>query len=146
MLWLLLAVSASLFWGLSYVFSEQLYKKISVLTGFGLTSLFAAALVLTLSWIRGNLHKDIAQISSSNVVLGWLVAAIITTFLAELCIGFSISEKNATLAGLIEISYPLFIVLFSWLLFKQNHLNLYSLIGGGCIIVGVLLVYKSSGV
>lgn len=145
MLWFILAVGASLFWGLSYVFSEHLYKSVSVLTGFGLNSLIGATLALILSWKQGYLFKDLHQISSSNTTLHWFIGAVLAGFIAELCIGFSISEKNATLAALIEISYPLFIALFSWILFKQNHLNLYSLIGGSCIIIGVLLVYKSSG-
>lgn len=145
-MWFILAIGASLFWGLSYVSSEQLYKKVSVLTGFGLTSLFAAIFVLTLSWLNGSLEKDFAQISSSKTVFGWLVAAILTTFLAELCIGFSITTKNATLASLIEISYPLFIVLFGWILLRYNYLNTYSVAGGICIMIGVLLVYKSSGI
>lgn len=47
--------------------------------------------------------------------------------IAELLIGFSIVAKNATLSGLIEISYPIFIALFSYILFRHT-LNMATII------------------
>ena len=49
-----------------------------------------------------------------------MIAGILALLIAEVFIGFSIVAKNATLAGLVEISYPIFIALFSYLLFKQQ--------------------------
>jgi drug/metabolite transporter (DMT)-like permease len=60
--------------------------------------------------------------------------------IAELFIGFSITAKNATLAGLIEISYPIFIALFSFILFR-SVVNLPTMLGGMIIFVGVFVIY-----
>jgi drug/metabolite transporter (DMT)-like permease len=64
------------------------------------------------------------------------------TVLAELFIGFSIQGKNATLSGLIEISYPFFIAIFSYLLFRKNYLTLSTVFGGLFIAIGVFLIYR----
>jgi hypothetical protein len=53
----------------------------------------------------------------------------------------AIQSKNATLSTLIEISYPIFIILLGWILFKQNHLTPSVLIGGGLIFTGIAVIY-----
>jgi len=60
--------------------------------------------------------------------------------IAEIFIGFSITAKSATLAGLVEISYPIFIALFSYLLFK-SRVSVSTLIGGGIIFCGIFVIY-----
>jgi drug/metabolite transporter (DMT)-like permease len=64
----------------------------------------------------------------------------LSLLIAELCIGFSIISKNATLAGLIEISYPIFIALFSYLLFK-NKITIPTVIGGIIVFFGIFIIY-----
>ena len=61
--------------------------------------------------------------------------------LAELFIALSIVSKNATIAGMIEISYPLFIALFAYLIFRESELNWGIAAGGALIMAGVLTVY-----
>jgi drug/metabolite transporter (DMT)-like permease len=50
------------------------------------------------------------------------------------------SAKNPTLASLIEISYPFFVVLFTWVFFRQCQLNLSTMIGGLLILAGVFVI------
>ena len=52
----------------------------------------------------------------------------------------AISDKNATLASLIEISYPVFVALFAWLLFRQVHLNASVLVGALLVFAGVAVI------
>jgi uncharacterized membrane protein len=66
---------------------------------------------------------------------------VVVLALAELFIALSITGKSDALAGLIEISYPLFIALFSYLLFKESELNVPTAIGGLLIFSGVAVVY-----
>ncbi|MFA6256481.1 MAG: EamA family transporter [Candidatus Absconditabacterales bacterium] len=56
----------------------------------------------------------------------------------------AIKNKNATVASLIEISYPIFVVIFSYLLFKNTNLNTGTIFGGLLIIAGVILVYLAN--
>jgi drug/metabolite transporter (DMT)-like permease len=57
---------------------------------------------------------------------------------------FAIGAKNATVASLIEISYPLFVAFFAWLLFRESQLNWSVLIGGAMILGGVFVVWSGN--
>ena len=140
-MWLVLATVASMFWGMSYVFSEQLYKHISVLTTLAI-EMFVISLIIGVAALwEGTLKTDLATIASSRLVIWLLVASIVTFLVGELGIGFAISGKNATLAGLIEISYPLFIAIFAYLFFNESELNAGTSIGGAIVFAGVCVVY-----
>lgn len=140
-MWILLALGASLFWGLTYVFNEQVYKHISVTTSLALASLVVFVLSLIISIFSNNFSHDISAIISSRRLLVYVILGIAALLIAELFIGFSIVAKNATIAGLVEISYPIFIALFSYLIFKNNQLTLSSIVGGLLIFSGIFVIY-----
>ena len=68
----------------------------------------------------------------------------LSSLLATVLLFLSIDGKNATMAGLIEISYPIFIVLFTWLLFREMHLTWTSALGGLLIMAGAAVVIVGS--
>ena len=70
--------------------------------------------------------------------LGLLQALIFV--LASIFIVISIQNKNATVAGLIELTYPIFTILFTWYFFNENHINSSIIIGGGFIAIGVVII------
>ncbi len=141
-MWIFFALSASFFWGLTYVLSEQVYKKISVLTSLTISNLVTCLVFLLLAAVGGFLKKDLNTLYASKSLLSLMAAETTVAMLAALCIGFSISAKNATLSGLIEISYPIFIALFSYLLYKKNEVTPSVLVGGALIFIGVLIIYR----
>jgi len=78
----------------------------------------------------------------------WSVIGLILLYLAfgsgaYLFNALAIHQKNATLASLLEISYPLFIILFTALFFRQIHLDGIGLIGAVLILLGCVLVVFS---
>ncbi len=75
----------------------------------------------------------------------WLVAAIgLTSTLGAVLLYLSVNSKNATLASLIEITYPVFVVLFAYLFFRQVHVNTSVIFGGLMILVGAgLIIYNN---
>ncbi|HRK98397.1 MAG TPA: EamA family transporter [Alphaproteobacteria bacterium] len=141
-LWLYYACAATVFWGMNCAFLEKLLEKgfpVSMLMA--LESCMALPLFLGLSYIRGTAKQGIDMMRDSTEVL-YLVVAVSASFLtATYFIFHSIQAKNATLAGLIEVSYPIFTILFTWLFFRQFHLNLYSGIGGLLILGGIAVIY-----
>jgi len=139
-MWILFALGASLFWGLTYVLNEEVYKKISIFTSLALISLVTFIVTFMAAYFSGALKADLVSIFSSRRLLMYVLASIGAFLIAELFIAYSITEKNATLAGLIEISYPIFIALFSYILFK-NHVSLPTIFGGAFIFVGVFVIY-----
>lgn len=130
-----------MFWGVSYAISEQLYKYVSIYTVMAIDCLLLAIGFFITAHITGVVGSDLQTIGSSSKVFWLFVAGVITFGVAELFIALSITSKNATLAGLIEVSYPLFIILFSYLLFKENHVNWGIALGGLLIFCGVAMVY-----
>jgi len=140
-MWIIFALGASILWGLTYVLNEQVYKKISVITSLAITSLATFIFLLAWSYWAGLLKHDLAAIAGSKRLTYLIAAEVITLILAELCIGFSIVTKNATLAGLIEISYPIFIAIFAYLLYRENQLSSSTIIGGLLIFAGVFVIY-----
>lgn len=140
-MWFLFATAASVLWGMTYVLDERIYKHISVLTSLAIGCAISAFILGITAFMTGDLKRDISTLATSNQALFFLLAGTATFIAAELLIGFSIQGKNATLAGLIEISYPLFIVLFSYIFFREMNLNLGTALGGALIIAGVLSIY-----
>jgi drug/metabolite transporter (DMT)-like permease len=139
-MWVLLALTASLFWGLSYVFNEEIYKHVSVFTALSIMSFAIFVLTAIMAYITDSLKPDLVAIATSKRLAWYVAGGIMALLIAELFIGFSITAKNATLAGLIEISYPIFIALFSFLLFR-SVVSVPTLIGGAIIFIGVFVIY-----
>lgn len=140
-MWIIYALAASVFWGLTYVINEQVYKKISVVTSLAITATATGLIMLLVAHATVLLKRDFAIIVGSRNLLFLIIAETVVLLIAELFIGLSITSKSATLAGLIEISYPIFIALFAYLLYRENQLNFPTAIGGAFIFIGVFVIY-----
>lgn len=138
-MWIIFALSASLFWGISYVLSGEIYKKISIFTSLGIMSFFVCIAAFLISYFNNSLKSDFTSITSSKRLLLYVIGGTLALLIAELCIGTSIVEKNATLAGLIEISYPIFIAIFSYLIFK-SQVTYPTIVGGFVIFSGIFII------
>lgn len=75
----------------------------------------------------------------NNLTLFLIVTVLF--LVANALILVAIKSKNATVASLIEISYPIFVILFSYLFYKNIHLNLWTIIGWIMILWWIILVY-----
>ena len=73
----------------------------------------------------------------------WLLLSfyVVAMMVANLLITISIAHKNASLSSLIEITYPFFIIMFSWVLFREMHMNLATSLGAVLIFAGVAIIY-----
>lgn len=140
-MWIIFALGASVLWGLSYILFEQIYKKVSVATSLAIVCFVMFFVMLAISYFRGEIKPDITAITSSKKLMWLMAGGTLTAIVADVCIALSITTKNATLAGLVEISYPLFIALFAYLLFKENQLTISTSIGGLLIFSGVAVIY-----
>lgn len=140
-MWFPFAVLASVFWGLTYVFEEKIYKHVSIVSTLAVSFITAGVVFLIAAFLSGVIQKDFHTLTSSRSSLILLGLVTLTTVIAEIGIGLSITNKNASIAGLIEISYPLFIVLFSYLIYKESNLNPGTIVGGVLVFLGVAAIY-----
>jgi drug/metabolite transporter (DMT)-like permease len=73
-----------------------------------------------------------------------LVVSLAAAAVGGLLIYSAIGEKNATLASLIEISYPFFVAMFAWVFFRETQFNLATVLGGVLILGGVFTVFVAN--
>jgi drug/metabolite transporter (DMT)-like permease len=139
-MWILLALGASAMWGLSYTLNGQVFKRISPISSLALGTVVTAIFMVVAAIVTGALKRDFTIVLSSKKLIAMLVIQTVALILAELFICYSIAGKSAVLAGLIEISYPIFIALFTYLIFKEGIANVGTLVGGALIFVGVAVV------
>lgn len=140
-MWLLYALFAAVLWGFEYTFAEKVLKYISVPVFLALELFVASIILAIMAWISGAWQKDVMILSSSSRVSLFFVLGIIAFTTANVLICTAIQSKNATLSSLIEISYPLFIALMTWLLFRENELSWNVGIGGALIFSGLFIIY-----
>jgi drug/metabolite transporter (DMT)-like permease len=143
-MWFFLALAASMFWGATYVLDEQLYRHISVPTTMAVHTLIISVCAWLVAWKQGTIASDFHILLTSRSVGQLFLWCALTFVAAEFLINFSISGKNATLVGLVEISYPLFSALFAYLVFSEGQLNFGTGIGGLLIACGVAVIYSTS--
>ena len=139
--WIVYAISAAILWGLSYTMTEQVMKKLSAMSVMFFCSLGGVIFALTAGLILGSFKKDWEILKSAGTELKLLAVCVTVVMIANVFILLSIKAKNATMAGMIEITYPLFTALFAWVLFKEAQMTTGALIGFVLIIMGVACIY-----
>jgi len=140
-MWLFYALAASLCWGISYAASGPILKKglSPALFFFGYSLLgFAGSLVFLIS--TGKLSSALKMEGLDRGDWGWFLFSIGGSALGAFLTYVAMSAKNPTLASLIEISYPLFVILFAWIFFREMQLNAMTLCGGLLVIAGVAVI------
>ena len=143
-MWALYAIIAAILWGVDYALTEKALQIIRFPMLLSIELFFGFLTMLGIAIFSGSYKTDLAGLFSSNRAMFLVVAIVIAFNIANMFIVLSIGSKNATLSGLIEISYPLFIALFSWLFFRENNLSVGAILGGICILAGVSLIYFSN--
>lgn len=143
-MWAIYAFIASLMWGLSYAVSGWLFTRGLKTYTFFLCSCVAGALLTCIAlFIAGRFNEVIHDIKNIRPMLGWMLIACLAFAFGNLNVCFAISEKNATMAAILESTYPLFVAFAAWILFNEVQLSMMSLFGSSLIIVGSLLVAMS---
>jgi len=140
-MWILYATAASVCWGISYAASGPLLKQgfnpLVFFFGYSLFG-FLGALIALLS--TGRLPSAFAIASLPRGDLGLFLFSISGSALGAYLTYVAMSAKNPTLVSLIEISYPLFVILFAWVFFREMQLNMVTMLGGILVLAGVAVI------
>jgi len=140
--WYLPAIAAAVVWGLHYPLIEHALRRVSLTTVVLLTALPMALVALA---FPARLAEDWRAFTALPSTERWLIAAIAFTSLAgTVLLYLAVRGRNATLASLIEISYPAFVALFAWLLFRDWQLNAGVLFGAFLVFAGTATIIVSS--
>ena len=121
---------------------ETLFRRVDFAAAFSFLSLVNGILVAAVLWVLYP-KQNWWRLGESWSVIGLVLLYLIFGTGAYLFNALAINQKNATLASLLEISYPLFIILFTALFFREIHLDLVGMIGAMLILLGCVLVVFS---
>lgn len=138
-----LAFAAAVLWGLTYCLDERVLAGVPAARLYFLHSLCGCIVGGAILLARGHSVADILRLDAPGVSRGLLLVTAITGAIAALAILGSIQALGATRAAVLEISYPLFVALFSVFLFRER-LDPAVLLGGGFIAAGAAIIVLGS--
>jgi drug/metabolite transporter (DMT)-like permease len=140
-MWLIYAIAASVCWGMSYAASGPILRKgLSPLVFFFGYTLFGLIGALAALLSSGKLPQALRLEGVHRGDLAWFFFSIAGSALGAYLTYAAMSAKNPTLASLIEISYPIFVVIFAWVFFREMQLNTLTICGGLLVIAGVSVI------
>jgi len=145
-LWIIYAFSAAILWGLGYVLAEKIMNETTITPPFLMIimNMIALPLYFLITNYLGEFKNGWGDVFANWQTVALLVIAALTTVGGNILILHSIHAKNATLASMIEISYPLFVVLFTFLIFKSFYITWEIAFGGFLIFLGSLIILLKS--
>jgi len=147
--WWTFSIFASVLWGLHF---NLLVKVSNVLPRDIYTPLTLFFVTANSMWIVLLFaHKQVF----ANIHLLWqagpqirlyTLILIATTLSAAVLLTIAMQLSNsATLASLLDITYPIFVALVAWLLFKEGHFDWTIIVGGALIFCGSILIIWKHG-
>ena len=139
-MWSIYAILASILWGLDYALVGKLFKSVNYSTVLAAEFLLGFLGMALISLWKGSIRADVLTLSQ-GVNIFYFFGMLVAFFVAQLFIATAITIQNATLASFLELSYPLFVAIFSWILFRENSMNIGTAFGGALLFLGALLVY-----
>ena len=131
------AVGAAVTWGLVYAIDQKILSGVAPMTLLFIDSIIAAVIMLPFVFFSNGSIKDVLVSGKTSLPLIVLYIALAT--LANFLIFSSIKNLNASTASVIEISYPFFVILFSYILFRSVP-NFYFFIGGAFVFIGSFFI------
>lgn len=135
----LLAILASVLWGLTYCLDERVLSSLSVYKLYFLHCVCGALVAGSIMLLQGNSPTSLFGFDTAKASLALVGLTLITATAAALSILGSIQLLGANKSAVLEISYPLFVALFSVLLFK-GQLELPVIVGGIFIFIGSAII------
>jgi len=143
------SIVAAIVWGLHFNMVAKIMKTLplDLNTPITLFMITAAPIFLLLPFNYQRVFENLATLwHAENGIRYSVLVLIFTTVIAAnlLYVAMQLSP-NPTIASLIDITYPLFIAIVAWLLFRENHLDWSVLVGGGLILSGSMLIVWKHG-
>ena len=144
--WALFALSAAIFWGLAYTMSGKVIQS-GVSTPFilGFVALVTLPVYITALIRTESFRPSLEIILNHKILILFMIMQAAALIIGQYLIYAAILQKNVTYAAVLEISYPVFVCLFTWLLFKDLQMSWNIAIGGMLIFAGSAIVFLKSG-
>lgn len=140
MTWIHYALSAAALWGINYSVGERLIRSAGVPALLLANTVGGGTAILCYLLYRGVIGPTVTSLTGADGLKMLVCAAASAT--AVICAQTAMGLKNATLAGMIEMTYPLFTGIFAYVLFQDMQLTPKALVGAALIMVGALMLAR----
>ena len=134
---IIFAFGAAIAWGVVYTVDQKILTELSPLTLLFVHYVLTVIILTPFVFSQSNSLGSIQTMSSQTMAL--VATAVIFTIVANMFILNSIKLLGASTASIVEITYPLFVVLLTLGLYGTMP-NLYILVGGAIILAGSMIV------
>ena len=140
--WYIAALAAAVTWGVYYPLVDMALKRISL---YSVILLSMIPVLLAMPLFIKTVSDDLETVRALPVSEQWVFASLgLIGLFGEVMVYLAITGKNATLASLIEMTYPLFVVIFAYVFYKQMHVTPSVFIGALMILSGAgLIIYNN---
>jgi len=137
----LFPIIAAALYGLGFVLIERAMQSINVATYMFIGGVMGFVIAAAL-WVFKNEPISFSFMNEKWTTIAIIVGATAAPGLGWLLTTYAIKNVSATYAAFGEVSYPLFAIVFGFLLFGIRYFNWNVLIGGSLIMIGsFILVY-----
>lgn len=133
------SIGAAITWGLVYTIDQKILGGISPITLLFIDSILTFAVIIPFILIDRASIITFVQSGALNIFL--VIISLILALVANYFIYSGIKLIGASTASVFEISYPLFVVLFSYLFFRSS-MSVSFWIGTGLIFIGSIVILK----
>lgn len=137
----LFPILASMTWGMVYTLDQKILKTTSPVVLLAIDALLTFLIFLPILISQRGELKELALMDRKGFLL--IILVTLLTIAADFLILFGVKHLDASVASIIEISYPFFVVLFSFFLFRTS-LSIPFFIGAACIFLGTAIIIKFS--
>lgn len=136
--WWTLSLISAVIWGFHYTMLESAMRHISQTTAYVITCL---PVILVAIFFHQQIATDYRVFMDADIKTKIpMILIIFTSFAATICLYFAMTMKSATHAALLEITYPIFVTVFSLLILGVNHFSISTVIGASMILGGSAVV------
>lgn len=134
---LIFAFGAALTWGIVYAIDQKILTELSPLALLFVQSIVTVIVLAPFVASESGLFESIRNITKPT--FAFMGVSLLLTIVANMLILYSIQYLGAATASMLEITYPIFVVLVALVLFGTFP-NPYVLFGGGVILLGAMIV------
>jgi drug/metabolite transporter (DMT)-like permease len=139
----LLAILGAILWGLHYPLLGKALESWSPLTLAFVSSMSISIIIIC---IHKELFVELKSIFEADTNKKLLLFGIVaTSFAATYMVNLAISIGNVSTVALIEISYPIFVIIFGYLIFGNNTMTMPMIFGAALVVIGIgIITYYDS--
>lgn len=137
-----MALLTAVFWGLCYACAGQALKYVDKSVYLSLS--FVANLIFWSGWFTIHNFRGKISLESFEQAKWWIVTAIAASIVGNYLSLKAIELKDATSASVVEISYPIWCAIFTFMLLGHNPFTLKSALGMALVILGMALVISGT--